>query len=114
MTTYSGRTTSHLHKGDDWASNDISGIRKAVHVVTETRFDVQWSDCPVEVEEEVRRLWQELELKNGDRYEWERDADIFLYPNGDPMPTTLKEAFPIIDQYLMAQGVAECIVTWWW
>ncbi|MCK5019483.1 MAG: hypothetical protein KAS32_20660 [Candidatus Peribacteraceae bacterium] len=43
---YSGRTTAYEHKRDDWKE---SKKIDAPCITQRTIFDVQWSDCPVEV-----------------------------------------------------------------
>jgi hypothetical protein len=101
-------------------------------------FDVQWSDCPVEVEEEVRRLWRWQELgKNTAYFRWDRiskhdvcvnDEDDFLTSTAvlkqfgeiedDEFPDLytieLRHAFPLIDQFLMSRGVDQCLIHWLW
>ena len=58
---YSGRTSSHAHKFDDWKSKDCNGcqaIQKA------TIIEAQWSNMPIEVYEEVADLWRWMEFGN--------------------------------------------------
>lgn len=105
---YSGRTTAYEHKRDsDWQVADLTNVRSAIR--QETVFEVQWSDCPVEVENEVRELWIEQELGN----------DFFYYPwdskdESDDGNGTLAEQYPIIAEYLKSKGVTECLIHWWW
>lgn len=68
-------------------------------------FDVQWSDCPTIVEDEVRSLWRCYELGN-DYYMWKTTLDSELF-----------EEYPRIYFWLRHKGVSEgekVIVHWWW
>lgn len=68
-------------------------------------FDVQWSDCPEYVEEEVANLWRDHELGN-DYYMWKRTLDDEMF-----------ESYPRIYFWLKHKGVAEgeeVVVHWWW
>lgn len=95
---YSGRTTAYSHKHDGWQTRKCDGVKA---IQQKTIFEVQWSDCPVEVEDEVRKLWIDAELGN-DRYfyNWVRDDD--------------EKKYPIIGQYLRSKGVKDCWIRWWW
>lgn len=62
---YSGRTTSHSHKFDDWTSKPANG---GPAVRTATVIEAQWSMMPIEVYEDVQRLWRYLELGNDNYY----------------------------------------------
>lgn len=99
MVEYSGRMTAHEHKFDDWKEKDISEVNDCIQSVT--LFDVQWSNCPVEVEKEVIRLWQDRELDNDHCYfKWGHKDDANEYP--------------IIDEYLKSRGITKCLIHWWW
>lgn len=68
-------------------------------------FDVQWSDCPDFVEDEVRHLWGDYELGN-DNYIVKRELDEELF-----------EEYPNIYFWLKHKGVQqgeEVIIHWWW
>lgn len=68
-------------------------------------FDVQWSDCPEYVEDEVRQLWTDYELGN-DRYIAKVDLGEELFSE-----------YPRIYFWLKHKGVGEgeqVIVHWWW
>ena len=68
-------------------------------------FDVQWSDCPEEVEKEVRHMWRDYELGN-DHFMVKRELDEELF-----------EAYPMIYMWLKHKGVQEgeqAIIHWWW
>ncbi len=95
---YSGRTTSHSHKFDDWKERKGSD-NPAIKQVT--LFDVQWSDCPVEVEEEVKKMWGDFGLGN----------DRFYFDWGD---AEVASRYPIINEYLKSKGVTKCLIHWWW
>lgn len=98
----SGRTTSHSHKFDGWENKEPDGensVRKM------TILDVQWSDCPVEVEEEVKSLWKFLELRN--------DYCV-VKVNVDE---ELLESYPLTYKWLVYKGVEdgeEVWIHWWW
>lgn len=66
-------------------------------------FDVQWSNCPVEVEEEVKSMWRSDDRLYNDvsYYNWDSDE-------GDG------ENYPLIDEYLKSRGVTKCLIHWWW
>lgn len=68
-------------------------------------FDVQWSDCPESVENEVRYLWNDRELGN-DNYVWKATVNSELF-----------EEYPRIYYWLKYKGVPEdeeVIIHWWW
>jgi hypothetical protein len=127
MTQYSGRTTASVHKFDDWAEKDVSGVAPAIRQIY--LFEVQWSDCPVEVETEVKKLWRWQELGNDFYYfSWDRDADAYIGEDelrdggrtANPIGGVIGEdsklhlVFPMIDEYLMSKGVEKCLIHWWW
>lgn len=113
MSTFSGRTTAYEHKRDDWAK--YKGPFEPA-IVEMTVFNVQWSECPVEVENEVQKLWkwQDGDLKNGSYYDWNRDNEYWDERHEDESDMTMKDAFPLIDEYLMSKGVTKCKIHWWW
>tara|TARA_B100000614_G_scaffold262909_1_gene300550 strand:+ start:107507 stop:107800 length:294 start_codon:yes stop_codon:yes gene_type:complete len=95
---YSGRTSAYEHKRDDWADHK-GPFTPAIQ--QQTVFNAQWTDCPVEVEDEVRRLWQDVEYGNDVYYfSWSSEE------NGSD--------YPIIDEYLKSKGVEKCLIHWWW
>lgn len=68
-------------------------------------FDVQWTDCPEEVEEEVRHIWRAYELGN-DNYIWKTQLTEELF-----------NEYPKVYFWLKYNGVPEgekVIVHWWW
>ena len=96
---YSGRVTDHCHKFDDWQEHDASHAEDCIR--QHTLFDVQWSNCPVEVEAEVKQLWRDFGLGNDYYYVHWNTLDY-------------GEEYPIIDEYLKSRGVTECLIHWWW
>lgn len=128
MTEYSGRTTSHAHKSDSWKNADVSGSPSAIQ--QKTVFEVQWTDCPVEVEAEVRHLWRWMELGNDNFYfSWDREEGYCLDlsdKSAPPRPegvtdeqaeeegVAIRILYPLIDEFLMSRGVKECLIHWWW
>ena len=68
-------------------------------------FDVQWSDCPTLVENEVISAWQEQELGN-DRYMWKTELNKDLFDN-----------YPRVYFWLKHKGVTDgekVVIHWWW
>lgn len=68
-------------------------------------FDVQWSDCPIEVEKEVKELWREYELDNDHSY-YRCQLDEELYSE-----------YPKIYMWLKHKGIKEeqdVLIHWWW
>jgi hypothetical protein len=102
---YSGRTTAYAHKFDEWfADNPVLTEEEAPPAISQvTVFNAQWTDCPVEVEYEVKRLWGEMDFGNDHfYYDWDSEQ------NEDA------EDYPIIHEYLMSKGVTKCLIHWWW
>lgn len=70
-------------------------------------LDVQWSDCPIEVEEEVQRAWDEMELGN--------DNHMFKHHVGDR--ERFPDMYPLISAWCRHNGVPDgeyVWVHWWW
>jgi len=68
-------------------------------------FDVQWSDCPNMVEDEVRHLWNNHELGN----------DYYMYQG--KLNEEFFNDYPKIYFWLKHKGVPEneqFIIHWWW
>ena len=121
---WSGRTTLHKHKFRNWkeypvTEQDKKGLRKI------NFLDVQWSTCPVEVENQVKELWGDYELGN-DHYiiktsinELKEIAGDIEYEEVDiyEEPIKFTETSAIV-QYLQEQGITdeeeEIIIHWWW
>jgi hypothetical protein len=95
---YSGRTTCLEHKRNDWKK---SRTRGKSCIQEKILFDVQWSDCPVEVEAEIKELWRDNEFGNDNYYfEWKSEE--------------WGEDYPIINEFLKLKGITECLIHWWW
>lgn len=95
---YSGRTTCYEHKRGDWEKTPGAG---AECIQQHTIFDVQWTNCPVEVEDEVKRLWLNVEYGNDNYYfTWDDEENA--------------EDYPVIAKYLRGKGVTKCLIHWWW
>lgn len=96
---YSGKTTTFGHKfGDGWKSSKGAGNPC---IQTETIFEVQWTNCPVEVAEEVKKLWRDNEFGNDHYYaSWNSEE--------------MSEDYPIITEFLKSQGVTKCLIHYWW
>lgn len=90
---YSGKVTADHPVGFD-NSNPPSCIE------TITVFNVQWTDCPVEVEDEVREIWKHNMLGN--------DTSIYKWDENDIT------RWPIVAEYLKEKGVDKCWIHWWW
>lgn len=100
------------HKFDDWETRSIESEHDCIS--TQIIFSVQWSNCPVEVEEEVVRLWQECELRNGSYFDWDRSAEHHIERDDEDYEMSLAEHYPVIDGYLQSRGVSKCLIYWWW
>lgn len=113
MTKWSGRTTAYEHKHGDWTKY-TGPFEPAIR--TQTVFEVQWSECPVEVEEEVQNMWRHSdgELKNGSYADWNRDGEYWDETMEDESTLTMAEAYPLIDEFLMSKGISQCKIHWWW
>lgn len=108
MKTLSGRTTCHAHKFNDWKSKKADGHSSVRSVKL---FDVQWSDCPVEIEEIVEKMWQDYELGN-DHYH-------LTFKGFDDLKEMMSDEvdFELVKEYLQTKGVKdndEVIIHWWW
>lgn len=105
---YSGRTTSHSHKFDNWQSNKPDGSQCVRKV---TLIDVQWSTCPIEIENIVRELWSSYALGN--------DFSCLKFSDFNQLSDICgdEDSFLTFKEYLESQGVKdneECIIHWWW
>ena len=99
---YSGQTTCYEHKQGDFEDSKGKG---GDCIIQETIFDVQWSNCPVEVEEEVKRLWRDNDLGNDDcYYQWDSTTEDEYDKN----------EYPLIHEYLKSRNVQLCLINWWW
>lgn len=69
----------------------------------QTVLEVQWSDCPDDVYEEIsRKLWRDMEFGNDHYYyNWSGDED-------------LSDLYPVTAAYLAANNVEKCLIHFWW
>lgn len=98
LASLSGKDTSLASKWDNPPDGEESVTKKWF-------FDVQWSDCPEEVEKEVRQSWRDYELGN-DFFFWKATLDEDLF-----------EEYPAIYFWLEHKGVPkgeEVLIHWWW
>lgn len=68
-------------------------------------FDVQWSDCPVSIQDEVRILWDRHNLGN----------DLFCIKQ--KLSDHFFEYYPLTYMWLKHKGVSEgetFVIHWWW
>lgn len=83
--------------------DSMAEIGKSVRKIT--YFDVQWSDCPKEVEKEVAMIWKDHELGN-DNYIYKTCLDEELF-----------KEYPRVYYWLKYNGVKDnedVIIHWWW
>lgn len=67
-----------------------------------TVLEATWTDCPLEVQNEIRVLWRDNEFGNDNNYySWFGDEDE-------------ARQYPEIDRYLTAHGVTKCLIHYWW
>ena len=96
---YFGKTTAYEHKfNEDWKDSPGAGAEciQAMNV-----FEVQWSNCPAEVEKEVITLWKDMSFGN----------DWFYY-TWDPIED--EENYPGVAAYLKSRSIGKCLIHWWW
>lgn len=114
---WSGVTSDYAHKWNPQAKlpkNTKIGVRKV------WLLDAQWSTCPVEVETQVKVLWDVYELGNHNHIintsfeelnEMHDNPEEYVDNNNNPLQTHL------IVQYLREMGVGdkdEVLIHWWW
>lgn len=121
---FSGRTSAYEHKFDNWKESPTNG-RECVRNVK--FFDVQWSNCPIEVEEVVKQLWRFYELGN-DRYIIKTSIEYLTELQGPDYSVSVewrvdgewKEVeinIQLLIDFLRFKGVTEeeqIIIHWWW
>ena len=126
---FSGRTTDYSHKhGEGWRDNKNAGDEC---LKTVKFLDVQWSNCPVEIEDFVRKEWRRRELGN-DNYFFQAKPSDYLGENkemefevwewGDTREeqkgwvwTEVNTQF--FGEWLLSKGVEEdetVFIHWWW
>lgn len=108
---YATKESAELaYKEDLEASTDTTATRcNQINPQNSVRmvhfFDVQWSDCPIFVYEEVKQLWRNMGLGNDDYLYRTKLVDSLFYD------------YPRIYLWLKHKGVQEgeeVIVHWWW
>ena len=121
---YSGRTTAFKHKSTKW--KDMKDSKKTINyeenpdyltdgkldwnkvphgekpsIRNQIIFEVQWSDCPVEIAKEVHKLWVDAGYGNDHYYySWEMVEN--------------EETYPVIAEYLKSKNITDCLIHWWW
>ena len=68
-----------------------------------TILDVQWSNIPLDVKEDVVKFWQDMELGN----------DYFYYKI-EASDEELAEKYPLLIAYLKKRDVEKCLLHYWW
>ncbi len=77
-------------------------------------FDVQWSDCPVEVAAEIRELWASEELNNGQYYAWSAGTTVYDCDTDEEVP--FEQVYPLIHWWITKNERANdtVLIHWWW
>lgn len=103
---WSGVTSSYAHKCDPTATNPPD-TKEALRKVW--FLDAQWSNCPVEVEDDVKALWTERELGN--------DNYVYFTTLEDLRELGKELEIPHIIKYLEDKNIPEkdkLVIHWWW
>ena len=110
---YTGKTTAYEHKfGEDWKESPGFGDEciEAMNV-----FEVQWSNCPDEVEKEVRQLWKDDDRLGNDAYYYSWDGENEDSGDGSDLDEMCdQQRYPVIAAYLKSRGIEKCLIHWWW
>lgn len=121
---FSGKTSSYHHKWNDTPNPE--GAEKGLREVK--WLDAQWTDCPIEVEDAVKRMWEWFELGNDHcffrislkdikSYLDKNDAEVRDRVDGEwtmvplnPLPIAqyILSVYPDIDED------EQVYVHWWW
>jgi hypothetical protein len=119
---FSGKCTAHHPIGVKLPDELPPALSKV------TFFDVQWTDCPVEIEDMVRALWAFFELGN-DNYmidttinhirEMADDHDWYIKKFNNETIEWEKNEFDlnVLADFLLERGVEKderIIIHWWW
>ena len=121
---YSGRTTCYEHKREGWEATPGHG-KDAIRTVK--LIEAQWSNMPVEVEEDVKAAWKDHELGN-DVYYWSTSLELIreegaegreyeVFDSDAVKWVTKKTNYAYLIQWLEEQGVEEkeeLLIHWWW
>lgn len=126
MVKYSGKTSSFHHKWHDTPNPEgvEQGLRKVWFL------DAQWADCPIEVEHEVRDLWNLYGLGN-DNYIIDTNLAELKSMRDNPDEYSLEIEkyienegykkfickFDYLIDYIESKGIEDndqVIIHWWW
>jgi hypothetical protein len=82
-------------------------------VKTVTVLDVQWSNAPEDVVEDVRNLWENMRLGNDYSYvPWGPDDFHTTEDPDDEFEYEYK--YPALAAYLRSRNIDECLIHFWW
>lgn len=111
MTKYSGRTRAYQHL---WAEKNAEKAGQTLEewlkehagegedcIQQPTVLVCTWTNLPIELMEDVRRLWTDRELGNDVYY-----TPFHVLEN--------EEEYPLIAEYLKSRNIEECLVHYWW
>jgi hypothetical protein len=101
--TWSGKTSSFHHKWNSTPNppDTKKGFRKVWYL------DAQWSDCPVEVEDQVKEMWRNYDLGND------------YYCINTSISSLFEQEYFVVAQYVLEQhpNIEDdelIIIHWWW
>jgi hypothetical protein len=95
-------------KNEPTTNNDTVNLSQNIESTSIKKvffFDVQWSDCPRSVKEEVKHIWRDHDLGN----------DTYIYKT--TLDEDLFEQYPRVYFWLKFNKVKEgenVIIHWWW
>lgn len=104
LVAWSGKTSSFHHKHNN-TPNPPNSTNTALTKVWV--LDAQWTNCPIEVEDEVKKIWSESYDLGNDNYYLKSTLTDLIY------------SYPVIAQYVIEQNldIAEddtILIHWWW
>lgn len=110
--SWSGKTMLYKHKHGNWRDHPVTAddLQRANGVKRVVMLDVQWSTCPVEVADQVKKLWSAYELGN-DKYMIKTTISNLIEEDSVEYPTNL-----IVD-YLREHEIGDAdrvIIHFWW
>lgn len=114
---FSGRTSTLAHKqGDAWKKSPGAGEEC---LSTVRLLNVQWTNCPVEVEDQVRNIWRREELGNDNSYYRTSLSDIDQCIEYDSEDEPIHPVnWQLLKDFLISKGVTdpkeEILIHWWW
>lgn len=85
-------------------------------------LETQWTDCPDDVKQDVRKLWQYKEFGNDHYYyRWDINSEeemlaedeeyILEYDKSDDSAYPKCEA---LKAFLASKGIRKCLIHYWW